>query len=105
LQECGSRELTSSQSILEDLLETQELQDAQVDSGVESETTLVWTESRVELDTVTTVDLWLVLVIFPDDAELDDSFWDGDDLQGGLVFRLLLKKGGVFEGRDQLWRG
>jgi len=86
------------------LLETQELQDAQVDSWVESETALVWTESGVELDAVTAVDLWLVLVIFPDDTELDDSLWDGDDLQGGSVFGILLEKGGVFEGRDQLWR-
>jgi hypothetical protein len=39
----GQDILTSSQGILEDLLKTQELQDAQVDSGMESESSLVWT--------------------------------------------------------------
>lgn len=90
--------LTSSQSILEDLLETQELEDAQVDCWVEAETTLVWTQSRVELDSVSAVQLELSLVIFPDDTELDDAFGNGDDLQCGLVFGLLLEESAVFEG-------
>ena len=93
--------LTSSQGILEDLLETQELQDAEVDSWVESQTTLVWTKSRVELNTISTVDLQLSLVIFPDNSELDDSLGDGDDLEGNLVFWILLKECAVFEGRDE----
>jgi hypothetical protein len=84
------------------LLETQELQDRQVDSGVETETTLVWTKSGVELHTVSTVDLDLVLVILPDDTELDDALGDGDDLEGGLVLWLLFEEGGVLEGGDQL---
>lgn len=68
--------LTSSQSILENLLETQELEDAQVDCWVQTETTLVWTQSRVELDSVSAVELELSLVIFPDDTELDDALGD-----------------------------
>ena len=68
--------LTSSQSILEDLLETQELEDAQVDCWVEAETTLVWTQSRVELDSVSAVQLELSLVIFPNNTELDDALGD-----------------------------
>lgn len=96
-------ELTTGESVLEDLLESEELQDRQVDSGVETETTLVWAESTVELDTVGAVDLGLEVVVFPDDAELDDTLWDGDDLQGGLVFGVLLEEGGVLEGRGQLW--
>lgn len=47
--------LTSSKSILEDLLETQELENGQIDRWVKSETTLVWTKSRVELDTETPI--------------------------------------------------
>jgi hypothetical protein len=93
-----SRELTSSQSILKDLLKAQELQDAQIDGGMESETSLVRTESRVELDTIAAVDLWLSLVILPDDTELDDTLGDGDDLQGSLVFGVLFEEGAVFEG-------
>jgi hypothetical protein len=94
--------LTSSQGILEDLLETQELQDTEIDSRMESQSSLVWTQSRVELHTVSTVDLDLVLVIFPDDTELDDAFGNGDDLEGGLVLWLLLEEGAVFEGGDKL---
>lgn len=90
--------LTSSESILEDLLETQELEDAQVDGRVESEASLVWAQRGVELHAVSTVDLWLSLIIFPDHAELDDSLRDGDDLEGGLVLRLLVEEGGVLEG-------
>jgi len=68
---------------------------------VESQTTLVWTKSGVELNSVSTVDLELSLVILPDDSELDDALWDGDDLEGGLVFWLLLEEGAVLEGRDE----
>jgi hypothetical protein len=95
-------ELTSSQCILEDLLEAQELEDRKVDCGMETESSLVWTKCRVKLDSVTSVDLWLVLVIFPNDAELDYALRDGDNLEGSLVFWLLLEEGGVFEGRNEL---
>lgn len=98
-------ELTTGESVLEDLLEAEEFKDRQVDSGVEAQSTLVWAEGTVELDTVGAVDLGLELVVFPDNAELDDTLWDGDDLQGGLVFGVLLEEGGVLEGRGQLWGG
>lgn len=58
---------------------------------MESETSLVWTESRVELDTETTVDLDLALVVLPRDTELDDALWDGSNLEGALVFWVLLE--------------
>ena len=97
-------ELTSSQSILEDLLKAQELQDAQIDGGMESETSLVRTESRVELDTIAAVDLWLSLIVLPDDTELDDTLGDGDDLQGSLVFRGAFRRGSCVRGsRRALW--
>lgn len=69
---------------------------------MKSETTLVWAESGVELNSVSAVDLGLEFVILPDDSELDDSLGDGDDLEGGLVFGVLLEEGGVFEGGDEL---
>lgn len=68
--------LTSSQSILEDLLEAQEFEDAQVDSWVKTEATLVWAQGRVELNTISAVELELSLIIFPDDTELDDALGD-----------------------------
>lgn len=64
---------------------------------MQSETTLVWAEGGVELNSVAAVDLDLVLVVLPDNAELDDALWDGDDLQGGLVLRVLFEESAVFE--------
>jgi hypothetical protein len=98
-----AEKLTSSQGILENLLETQELEDRKVDGWVESETSLVWTKSGVELNAITAVDLWLEVVVFPNDAELDDALGDGDDLEGSLVLWVLLEEGRVFEGGGQLW--
>lgn len=54
----------TGEGILEDLLETEELEDGQVHGGVETETTLVRAESGVELDTETTVDLNLGQIRF-----------------------------------------
>jgi hypothetical protein len=102
--ESSRGELTASQSILEDLLETQELKDGQVDSWVETETALVWTEGRVELDSVTTVDLWLSLVVLPDNAELNDALWDRGNGERLSVLWVLLEERGVLEGGCELCR-
>lgn len=61
---------------------------------MEAETTLVRTESRVELHTVALVDLALALVVLPDDAELDDALGDGDNLESLLVLGVLLEERG-----------
>ena len=92
----------AGQGILEDLLETEELQDGQVDGGVETETTLVGAKGGVELDTVTAVDLDVSLVILPDDAELDHTLGDGDDSESLAVLGVLLEESGVLEGRGKL---
>jgi len=89
--------LTSSQRILEDLLEAQEFENAEIHGGVEAETALVGAERGVELHAISTVDLELALVVLPDDAELDDALRDADDREGLLVFGVLLEEGGVFE--------
>jgi hypothetical protein len=94
--------LTSSQGILEDLLEAQELQDTEIDGGMEPQSSLVWAQGRVELHTVSAVYLDLVLVIFPDHTELYDPFGNGDDLEGSLVLGLLLKERAVLESGDKL---
>lgn len=69
---------------------------------METQTSFVGTEGGVELDSVSTVDLQLSLIVFPDDAELDDALGDGDDFEGSLVFGVLLEEGGVLESRDKL---
>ena len=64
-------------------------------------TALVGAQGRVELHPVSTVDLDLALVVFPDTSELDDALGNGGDLEGFLVFWVLLEKSGVLESTDQ----
>ena len=97
------RKRTASQSILEDLLEAQELQDGQIDRRVESQTAFVRTQGGIELHSIATVDLNLALVVFPDDAKLNDPFGDGGNLEGGSVLGILLEQRGIFERRGKLW--
>ena len=82
----------TSQGVLEDLFETEatistvriavnsQLQDGKVDSGVQSETTLVRTEGRVELDSETPVDGDRSVIPLPSNSEVDDSLRDLDDI-------------------------
>lgn len=93
---------TPGERILEDLLEAQELQDAEVHGGVESETALVRAQRAVELHAEATVHLHLALVVLPCHAELDDPLGDRGDLEGLLIFGVLLEEGAVLEGRGEL---
>jgi hypothetical protein len=95
--------LTTSESILEDLLKAQKFEDREVDSGVQSEAALVRTKCRVELNTVSAVHLDLSFVVLPCDTELDDPLWDGSNLESCLVLWVLLEKTGMFEGGGKLW--
>ena len=69
----------AGKGVLEDLLETQELEDGQVDGRVQTQTTLVRTKGGVELDSVTAVDVDGSVVPLPSDSELDDSLRDLND--------------------------
>ena len=114
----------AGEGILEDLLETEELEDGKVHRGVEPEATLVGAKSGVELDTVSTVDLdlngismwqlirhfqkersYLAFVIFPDNTELNNTLGDRDDLKSLAVLGLLLEKSGVLESGGELCFG
>lgn len=68
---------------------------------MESQSSLIRTQSRVKLYSVTSVDLRFVLVIFPDNTELNYTFGNGNNLEGGFEFRVGLEEGAVFEGRDE----
>jgi hypothetical protein len=82
----------TSQGVLEDLLETEaiistasiainsQLQDGKVDSGVQSETTLVRTEGRVELNSETPVDGNRSVIPLPSNSEVDDSLRNLNDI-------------------------
>ena len=61
----------AGERVLEDLLEAEELHDAEVDGGVEAQTALVGTERGVELDPEAAVDLHVAGVVDPGDAEDD----------------------------------
>lgn len=94
--------LTSSQGILEDLLEAQELQDGQIDGGMKAQAALVGAEGGIELHPVPSIDLQLVVVVGPDDAELNDSLGDGRNLERSPVLGVLFEEGGVLERRGEL---
>jgi len=99
----GKRRHTSSQSILKNLLKPKEFQNGQINSRMESQSSLIRAQSGIELHAVSTVDLDLVLVVFPDDTELNDTFGDGYYGEGGFILGVLLKEGAVFEGRGKLY--
>ncbi len=65
---------------------------------MESETALVRSQGRVELDPEAAVHLHHILVVLPHDAELHHALGDGGDGEGGLVFGVLGEEGGVGEG-------
>lgn len=69
---------------------------------MEAETALVWPQSGVELNPISAIDLDLVLVVFPYDAELNHSFGDGHDTESGLVFGVLFKEGRAFKSMHEL---
>lgn len=60
---------------------------------MEAQTTLVGAQGRVELHTVAPVDLEVVVVVLPHDAELDDALGDGGDLERVAVLGVLLEEG------------
>jgi hypothetical protein len=82
------------------MLVDSQLQNGKVDSGVESETTLVWTQSRVELDSETPVDGDRSIVSLPNDSEVDDSLRNRDDLKCPTVVWVLDEE--WLEGRGDL---
>jgi hypothetical protein len=69
---------------------------------VETETALVWSESGVELDTVSTVDLELALVVLPGNTELNHALGNGDDGESSLELGGDREELGAGEGRLKL---
>jgi len=80
------------QAVLENLLETEELQHGLVHLGVETETAFVSTEGGIVLDTITEVHLGLTLIVNPNNAELEDTIGLDKTLDNlsSLVLRMLV---------------
>src|SRR5450756_518162 len=83
------------QRVLEDLLEGEELEEAEVDAGVQAQAALVGANGAVHLHAIALVDLDLALVVDPGHAEHDDPLRLGDALEdlGLAVLRLLVEHG------------
>lgn len=62
------------QRVLENLFETEELNDTGIYVFLETETAFVWPDCAVELATVTGVRMDFAVVIFPDNAECKHPF-------------------------------
>ena len=71
----------SGQGVLEDLLKTEELDDADVDARVEAQAAFVGAQGRVELDAETAVDVDRSGVVDPRHAEDDLALGLDDALQ------------------------
>ena len=65
----GTTHRQGCQSVLERLLKCQELHDAQVYTGVETDASLVGADGRVHLHAETAVDLHFTFVVHPGHAE------------------------------------
>ena len=80
------------QGVFQDLLKAQELDDGQVDAGMEAQAPLVGADGRVVLHAVAPVDPGLAAVVHPGDAELDHTFRLHKALQqaGGFPFGVLI---------------
>ena len=65
----------ASQDVFEDLFEAEEFQNPLVNCWVETKSAFVRTDSRVELNTVTTVYLNLSITVNPRNTEANHAFW------------------------------
>ena len=84
----GAADGQAGQSVLEGLLKAQELDDGQVDGGVEAQTALVGAQGGIVLHTIAAVHMILAVVVHPGDAELNGALRLHDPLQQAGLFVL-----------------
>ena len=77
--------------VLEDLLEREELEDGEVDRGVEAEAAFVGADRAVLLDAVAAVDADLARVVHPRNAEYNNAFRLDDALENRVLFILRIR--------------
>ena len=80
----------TGQAVFEGLLKCEELDDRQVDAGMQPQTALVRTDGRVKLHSPGAVDLGFAMVVLPGNTELDGSLRLDHPLQqtGSFIFRV-----------------
>src|SRR5574344_3056208 len=93
------------EGVLEDLLEREELEGAELDRGVKAEAALVWTDRAVHLDAVAAVDADDALVVHPRNAEHDHALGFDHALENRVLFVLLVGLEHGIEGRQHLVNG
>ena len=76
-------------AVLEDLLKAEELDDTEIYGGVKSDTALVRSDCRVELNSETSVYLSLAVVVYPGYTEHNLSFRLNDSLKYACVNEIL----------------
>jgi len=79
--ECG-------ECILEGLLETEELEDGEIDRRMEADTALVWADSVVELYAVADVYMDFTGIVDPRYTEGNDTVWLYKAFDDGCLFEL-----------------
>ena len=95
----------AGQGIFEDLFKTKELDDAQVHRRVEAETALIWPEDGIKLNTETTVDLDIPLVINPRNTEDNLTFRLGETLDEPFICIVIVFTEDVLQTAEDLLSG
>ena len=90
------------EAVFEDLLETEEFDDGQVDRRVETQAALVRADGAVELNAVAFVHLHVALIVYPGNAEHDDPFRLDQPLQKPRLFVLRVGVDRGFEAMQYL---
>ena len=101
----GTADGQAGQSILEGLLEAEELDDGKVNVGSETQAALVGAEGRVVLHAVTTVDVILKVIVHPDNTELDGALGLDHALKQAGLLVLGVGVDDRLEGRQDFFDG
>ena len=82
-----------SQSVFENLLKAQELDDAEVYRWMEAEATFVWANGTVKLYTITLVYMYLASIVSPRNTEHNNALRLNNALQNSLllILRILIQ--------------
>ena len=87
----------TGERVFEYLLKTEELDNGSVNRGVETDSSLIRSDSGIELNAVTAVNLNVALIIYPAYTENDKTLGFGNALQNTCFFVLGMSKENRFD--------